>query len=118
MKPDAAARFGLARLVAEDADLAAPGREKPAMMRSSVVLPAPLRPISARQAPGCGFQPNVAQRRIVAVKLPDALNRDRAHSCGLLAGPVGRAVQQHESQRQNAQRQRQNQIAPCCRAAA
>jgi hypothetical protein len=48
----AAARFGVARIVAEDADLAAAGFGKAAMMRSRVVLPAPLRPIKARQAPG------------------------------------------------------------------
>ena len=57
-----------------------------------------------------GFELHVAQGRVVAVKLPDALNGDRAH-CVSLAGtfPDG-AVEQHEAQRQDAERQSQNRL--------
>ncbi len=49
--------------------------DRPARMRSSVVLPAPLRPSRAMHCPGSTSSADVAQGGIVAVELPDVLER-------------------------------------------
>ena len=46
------------------------------MMRSSVVLPEPEGPSSATSSPGCMSSADVAQRRIGAEVLLDALDAD------------------------------------------
>ena len=46
-------------------------------MRSSVVLPAPLRPDQGQTRARLDVEADVAQRREVAVELPDTFDRDR-----------------------------------------
>jgi hypothetical protein len=76
----AAARLGIARIVAEDADLSAPGFGKAADDAQQGGFPRSIAADQGQARTGFGVQNHVAQRGIVAVELPDALSGDRAHS--------------------------------------
>ena len=57
---------------AENANAALRGLESPAMIRSSVVFPAPLRPSSATVEPGVTFEATLRRAGEIAVIFPDS----------------------------------------------
>ena len=87
------------RLLGDEADLPprqvrprpASGSRIPARIESSVVLPAPLGPMTASSSPGRGGEADVAQRRPVAEALAQArAPRSRRRACrGGGRGEVG-----------------------------
>ena len=80
------------------------------MMRSSVVLPGAVAAEQRDARPGFHGKLNLAQRRVIAVVLPDVLRGDCLRHF-FFPGPftgaatAARAVEQHEAQRQNAEGQ-------------
>src|ERR1039458_4349218 len=76
----APARFGFARVVAEDADLSAAGFGEAADDAQQGGLPGPVAADQGQACAGLGVQDHVAQRGVVAIELPDTLSGDRAHS--------------------------------------
>jgi len=71
---------GLARVIAEDADLPPARFLKTANNAQQGGLAPAVAADQGQACAGFGVQLHIAQRGIVAVKLPDPFSRDRAHS--------------------------------------